>query len=205
MGDDFLVQKLPSCLFLCLTIIYVLRRLLTLFFPLCFPFKLRWFLCYGLFSTVAFYAYFFSSFTAYLSFNFPSYFPEKSENICLFFRHVSVNIQWILFVIIFFVELSFELSNLYSFIYSDLYIRLLFKYRHSFIHLHTYWFSSLSHLFEPFSYSYLFIYLFVICSFIYSLFLRLTFWAVQLFYYLFISYPLFLLNCANSVYFLCAV
>ena len=46
VGDDFLVQKLLSWLFMCLTII----MFLTLFFPLCFPFKLWWFLCCGPFS-----------------------------------------------------------------------------------------------------------------------------------------------------------
>ena len=57
-------------------------------------------------------------FTAYLSFIFPWYFPEKSGTFCLFF----VTFQWILFCLIFSVEISFLvilfISLIYSFIYS---------------------------------------------------------------------------------------
>ena len=150
MGDDFLVQKLPSCLFYVSNHNHVLRRFFILLFPLCFPFKLWWFLCKSLFPTVAFYAYSLSSFTAYLSFNFPWYFPEKSGIIYLFFRYVSVNIQWILVALTFLVELSFLFID-YSFIYS-LSIR--------------YFVISLSYLFKLFScLYYLFIYFvsFVFC------------------------------------------
>ena len=163
MGDDFLVQKLPSCLFYVSNHNHVLRRFLTLFFPLCFPFKTLMISLLWPFSTVAFYAYFTALLRLILSFNFPWYFPEKSGNICLLFRHVSFTTQWI-----------FILFNLFRWVFFlsypiciRLFIRIsifvcLFEYRHSFIHPHTYWFSSSSHLFELFSYSYLFVYLFVI-------------------------------------------
>ena len=97
--------------------------------------------------------------------NFPWYFPEKSGNICLFFRHVWFNIQWnfvyfspfeLVFELSFFIHpliYSFIYSLIYSFIYS--YISLFeFSFAHLFI-------SHLSYLFELFSIS---IYLFISCS-----------------------------------------
>ena len=62
---------------------------------------------FELFPTVAFYAYF----TAVLRLIFHLIFHDISlknqETFVYFFRHVSFNIQWILFVLTFFVELSF--------------------------------------------------------------------------------------------------
>ena len=126
MGDGFLVQKLPFMPFYVSNHNLCFAQVITLIFPLCFPFKFEWFLWWDLFSTVAFISYF-SVILNLLSFNFPWYFPEKSGILCFIFRCISLNIQWILFVSTFLVELFFELSN--------------------YIH-----------------------YLFVICSFIYSLF-----------------------------------
>ena len=76
-----------------------------------------------------------------LSFNFPWYLPEKSGNICLFFRHVLFNIQWILFVLTFFhwtIFLSYPFYSLiYSFIHSlfiSLFIRIFLYLAFSFVH-----------------------------------------------------------------------
>ena len=123
MGDDFLVQKLLHVFFMCLTIIMFCAGFYPIF-PLCFPFKLWWFLCYGLFSTVAFYAYFHITFTAYSSFNFPWYFLEKSGTFCLIFRHISMD--FILFNL-FRWNILFShpfISLIYSFIYSLLFVYL---------------------------------------------------------------------------------
>ena len=63
-----------------------------------------------------------------LSFNFPWYFPEKSGNICLFFRHVSFNIQRILSLFYLFIKLSFwtiQFVFVYLFVsYIRLFIRI---------------------------------------------------------------------------------
>ena len=119
MGDDFLVQKLPHAFFMCLTIIMFCAGF-TLFFPLCFPFKLWWFLCYGLFLQLHFMLIFTSLLRLILSFIFPWYFPEKSGTFCLFF----VTFQWILFCS---VEL-FLLVILLSRWFIRLFIRILFVY-----------------------------------------------------------------------------
>ena len=118
--------------FMCLTIIMFCAGF-TLFFPLCFPFKLWWFLCYGLFSTVAFYAYFTALLRLILSFIFPWYFPEKSGTFCFIFRHISMD--FILFNLFHWI-ISFShpfISLIYSFIYSYI-IRL-------FIRIFPYWLS----------------------------------------------------------------
>ena len=73
----------------------------------------------GSFQRVSFQYY--SHELSFLSFNFPWYFPEKSGSICFIFRYISFNIQWILFVLTFFVSYLFKLSILYSFIYSFIY------------------------------------------------------------------------------------
>ena len=122
-----------------------------------------------------------------VSFISPWYFPEKSGNICLFFRHVSFNIQWILLVLTFFVELSFELSNPYSFIYSDIIIHLFIRILIGLVFCLTF-LSCLAIRISSLFIRYFFAYLFELFSCL---------------IYLFISCYLFLLNCANSV--LCAV
>ena len=163
MGDDFLVQKLPSCLFMCLTIIMFCAGF-TLFFPLCFPFKLWWFLCYGLFSTVAFYAYFTALLRLALSFIFPWYFPEKSGTFCLFSSHFN----------------GFILFNLFCWnvLFSHPFISLIYSFIYSYISLF---------LASPFHY---------FCSYFSS--------CLAVLIYLF-RIRCSLLNCANSVLFLCAV
>ena len=113
VGDDFLVQKLLSCLFICLTII-MFAQVFSLFFRYAFPWNSDDLSVMAFFLQLHFMLIFTSLLRLILSFNFPWYFPEKSGNICFIFRHVSFNIQWILFVFKLFVELS----NLYSFIYS---------------------------------------------------------------------------------------
>ena len=64
------------------------------------------------------------TFTAYLSFIFPWYFPEKSGTFCLIFRHISMDF----FLFNLSVELSFLvilfISLIYSFIYSLLFVYL---------------------------------------------------------------------------------
>ena len=155
MGDSFLVQKLPSCLFHVSNHNPCFAQVITPIFSVMLSllnsddFSVKAF-----FPAVAFYAYFLSSFTAYLSFNFPWYFPEKSGNIYLLFRHISFNIQWILFVLTFFVELSFQ---------AILFIR---------------WFIRLFICISLFVYLFVcfFIWLFICSLFLYSF--VLSFWAV---------------------------
>ena len=90
MGDDFLVQKLPSCLFYVSNHNHVLRRFLPYFFRYAFP------LNSDDFSVMAFFyscilCLFYCTFTAYFVIIFQWYFPEKSRTFCSIFRHISMN------------------------------------------------------------------------------------------------------------------
>ena len=89
----------------------------------------------------------------FLSFNFPWYLPEKSGNICLFFRHVYSILN------------GFYLFNLFSwaifFFYSLIYLLFIRIFLYSNFHLFIYFFTHLSYPFELFSISY---YLFILCS-----------------------------------------
>ena len=97
MGDDFLVQKLPSCLFyvsnhnLCFAQVFNYY-----FFRYAFPLNSDDFSVKAFFLQLHFVLIFSAVLRLILSFNCPWYFPEKSGIIYLFFRHVSVDIQWIL-------------------------------------------------------------------------------------------------------------
>ena len=169
MGDGFLVQKLPSCLFNVSNHNLCFAQVITLFFRYAFP------LNSDDFSVMAFFLQLhFMLITALLrlilSFIFPWYFPEKSGNICLFFRHVWFNIQWN-FVYFFPFELIFELS---------FFIRLFIR-----------WFIRLFIRIFLYLNFHLLIYLFLIC-------LTSLSCLAFLFIYLF-RVPCFLLNCANSV------
>ena len=74
---------------------------------------------------------FHSTFTAYLSFIFPWYFPEKSGNICLFFRHVSFTIQWIFILLNYLLSYPIRIRlfiRIFIFvIYSDIIIHLFIR------------------------------------------------------------------------------
>ena len=144
-------------------------RFLTISFPLCFPFKnlmisLLWPFFYS-----AFYAYFTALLRLTLSFILPWYFPEKSGTFRFIFRHF---FQWIYLFNLSRRVFFLNIQSVFVYLFGSLYSFYLFRYRHSFIHPHTYWFSSLSQLFELFSYSYLF----VIYSLIYSLIYTLVHW-----------------------------
>ena len=128
-----------------------------------------------------------------LSFIFLWYFPEKSENICLFFRHVSVNIHWILFVIIFLIELSFWtiqfvfvylFGSLYSFVYSNIDIHLFIRILIGLVPCLTFLSCLAIHIFS-FTYSLLFVYLFVISLSYFFIILSYLFELFSIFTYLF--------------------
>ena len=96
MGDDFLVQKLPSCLFYVSNHNHVLRRFLPYFFRYAFP------LNSDDFSVMAFFyscilCLFYCTFTAYFDIIFPWYFPEKSGTFCSILRHISMNFSCLIF------------------------------------------------------------------------------------------------------------
>ena len=121
-----------------------------------------------------------------LSFNIPWYFPEKSGNICLFFRHVSLTFIRF-YCLTFFRELSFWaiqfvfvylFVSLYSFIYSDIIIHLFIRIPIGLVLCLTF----LSCL----AIRYLFVYFCIIYSFV-SLFIcliLLSWLAIRYFYYL---------------------
>ena len=146
MGDGFLVLKLPSCLFYVSNYNLHFAQGLTIFFPLCIPFKLWWFLCYGLFFLQLHYCLFFL-------FTFPWSFSKKSGNIYLFFPSYLFNIQRILSI------RSFSVSCLFGYSIRIFLLVYLFIY-----HSYTDSFSPLSHLFELFSI--LLIYLFRVLVFV---------------------------------------
>ena len=150
MGDDFLVQKLPSCLFYVSNHNHVLRRFLPYFFRYAFP------LNSDDFSVMAFFyscilCLFYCTFTAYFVIIFPWYFPEKSGTFCSIFRHISMNFS----CLIFFVEMSLLVVRFISLIYSFIY-SLLFVYLFVYFLILFRYFCFLS--FKLFSCSYLFIY-----------------------------------------------
>ena len=104
---------------------------------------------------------FHSTFTAYSIIYFSVIYPWKVRNLRFNFRHIFNGFICLIFL----VEFSFwTIQFVFVYLFGSLYLFYLFGYRHSSIHPHTYWFSSLSQLFELFSYSYL--------SVIYSWFIR---------------------------------
>ena len=94
MGDGFLVQKLPSCPFYVSNHNLCFAQVITLIFSVMFSLLNSDNFSVKAFSCSCILCLFSQQFYGLLSFNFPWYFPEKSGNICLFFRHISFNIQW---------------------------------------------------------------------------------------------------------------
>ena len=118
MGDGFFGAKTAFMPFLC---VYSWSMFCADFNPYfsryAFHFKTLMISLLWPFPTVAFYAYFPSSFTAYLSFNFPWYFPEKSGNICLFSVMFHLIFSGFYLFNLFSWAVFFELSNLFVYLF----------------------------------------------------------------------------------------
>ena len=147
MGDDFLVQKLPSCLFMCLTIIMfcagsnpIFSVMLSLWTLMIFRF--------GLFSTVAFYAYFTVVLRLIFHLIFRNISLKSQEYFCLICWCISFSSQvdFICFNSFIKLSLSCPIIFVYLFVIIRLFIRILLALFH-----HLFYF------FELFSCSYLFI------------------------------------------------
>ena len=123
VGDDFLVQKLLSCLFICLTII-MFAQVFSLFFRYAFPWNSDDLSVMAFFLQLHFMLIFTSLLRLILSFNFPWYFPEKSGFICFIFRHISFNFQWNFVYSLFILSHVIELS--YLFVYLFVFLCLIF-------------------------------------------------------------------------------
>ena len=86
---------------------------------------------------------FHSTFTAYFIIYFSVIYPWKVRNLRFNFRHIFNGFICLIFL----VEFSFwTIQFVFVYLFGSLYSFYLFGYRHSFIHPHTYWFSSLSQL-----------------------------------------------------------
>ena len=133
MGDDFLVQKLPSCLFMCLTIIMFCAGSNPIF-PLCFPFKLWWFSVMA-FSTVAFYAYFTVVLRLIFHLIFRNISLKSQEYFCLICCCISFSSQvdFICFNSFIKLSLSCQIIFVYLFVIIRLFTRILLALFSSFV------------------------------------------------------------------------
>ena len=149
MGDGFLVQKLPSCLFMCLTIIMFCAGSNPIF-PLCFPFKLWWFSVMALFLPLHFVLISHHFYGLYYYLFFRDVSLKSQELSALFFRHISMDLFYLIF------SLKYPCKAIILFRW---FIRLFIRYYSFIIRIFLYFgYFIIHYFFKLFSCSYLFIY-----------------------------------------------